>query len=122
MLEHSHVSPVVDAPQKPLEAAKTNGKIADFSIHNNELILAGDIFIIATPPPPAHPHPQSCLGAWLSGIVLEMISNCSGFEAHARHCIESLSKIDYLIFVLVLVKASNTENRTYMTETLMTGT
>ena len=33
-----------------LEAAKTTGKIAAFSTHSNELILAGDIFIIATPP------------------------------------------------------------------------
>ena len=99
MLGHSQVSPVVDAPHSPrkksLEAAKTTGKIAAFSIHNNELILAGDIFIIASPPPPphAHTHPQSCLGAWrLSGIVLEMRTNGSGFETHARHCIESLSK------------------------------
>ena len=35
--------------KKTLEAAKTIGKIATFSIHSNELILAGDIFIIATP-------------------------------------------------------------------------
>ena len=42
---------------QPLEAAKTTGKIAAFSIHSNELILAGDIFIIASPfPPPTHTH------------------------------------------------------------------
>ena len=70
MLEHSQVSPVVDAPHSPrkkktLEAAKTTGKIAAFSIHSNELILAGDIFIIASPPPlthtHTHTHPQSFL-------------------------------------------------------------
>ena len=77
--------------KKSLEAAKTTGKIAAFSIHSNDLILTGDIFIIASLPPP--PHTQSCLGGWwLSGIVLEMRSNGSGFETHARHCIESLSK------------------------------
>ena len=47
---------------QPLETAKTTGKIAAFSIHSNELILAGDIFIIASPPPPPT-HPHSCLEA-----------------------------------------------------------
>ena len=34
------------------------GKIAAFSIHSNELILAGDIFIIVSPLPstPTHTH------------------------------------------------------------------
>ena len=64
MLEHSQVSPVVDAPHSPrkktLEAAKTTGKIAAFSIHSNEIILAGDIFIIASlHPPHAHTHTHS---------------------------------------------------------------
>ena len=86
-----------------LEAAKTTGKIAAFSIHSNALILARDIFINVSPLPP---HPKSCLGAWwLSGIVLEMRSNGSGFETHWRHCIESLSKtLDFCL--------SKTENRT----------
>ena len=83
--------------KKTLEAAKTTGKIAAFSIHSNELILAEDIFIFASPPPPpsrTRTHPQSCLGAWwLSGTVLEMRSDGSGwFETHRRHCMESLSK------------------------------
>ena len=64
MLEHSQVFPVVNAPHSPrkkdlLEAAKTTGKIAAFSIHIDELILAGDIFIIATPPPLTHTHTHS---------------------------------------------------------------
>ena len=98
MLEHSQVSPVVDATHSPrkktLEAAKTIGRIAAFSIRSNELILAGDVFIIISPQPPSPPpHTQSCFRArWLSGIVLEMRSNGSGFETHWRHCIESLSK------------------------------
>ena len=44
--------------KKPLESAKKTGRIAAFSIHSNELILAGDIFIIASPPPPPHAHPH----------------------------------------------------------------
>ena len=56
-----------------LRGCQTTGKVAAFSIHSNKFNLAGYVFIIVSP--------QPCLGSWwLSGIVLDLRSNGSGFK------------------------------------------